>query len=184
MYQVKITLRGIRPPIWRRVQLPGTIALATVHDVIQTVFGWTDTHLHQFHIHRTSYGQPDDFDQAVVDENAVTLARAVGSCTKRFAYVYDFGDDWQHEVVVEKIIGGDSGSERPSCLAGKRHRPPEDCGGRWGYRRFLEAIRDPRHPEHEVMLASVGGAFDSEAFDIAAVNRALAALSTRKWRVQ
>jgi len=85
--------------------------------------------------------------------------------------------------VVEKIIGGDSGSERPSCLGGKRQRPPEDCGGPWGYRRFLEAIRDLGHEEHKAMLESVGGAFDPEAVDIAAVNRDLAALSLARPRV-
>jgi hypothetical protein len=184
MYQMKITLKGIRPPIWRRVRVPGTIRLADLHHVIQTVFGWTDTHLHQFGIGGTSYGQPDDFDQVVADENAVTLAQVAGSRTKHFEYVYDFGDNWEHEVVVEKIIGGDSGSERPLCMGGKRHRPPEDCGGRWGYQRFLETIRDPGHPEHRMMLESVGGSFDPEAFDLAAVNRDLGALSLARSRVK
>src|ERR1051325_11964417 len=90
MYQMKITLKGIRPPIWRRVRVPGTIRLADLHHVIQTGFGWTDTHLHQFGIGGTSYGQPDDFDQVVADENAVTLAQVAGSRTKYFEYVYDF----------------------------------------------------------------------------------------------
>ena len=117
------------------------------------------------------------------DEGTATLGRVVGRRTKRFLYIYDFGDNWEHEVVVEKIIGGDSGSER-LCLAGPRHRPPEDCGGPWGYRRFLEAIRDLGHEEHKAMLESVGGAFDPEAFDIASVNRDLAALSLARPRVQ
>ena len=182
-YQMKITLKGIRPPIWRRVQVPGMIRLAGFHAVIQTVFGWTDSHLHQFCIGGVSYGRPDDFDEDVVDEAKLTLAQVVGG-SKRFTYTYDFGDNWEHEILVEKIIAGDSGSERPLCLGGKRHRPPEDCGGLWGYREFLEAIGDPGHEEHEAMLDWVGGEFDAEAFDMAAVNRALAALSTRKWRVQ
>jgi hypothetical protein len=182
-YQMKITLKGIRPPIWRRVQVPGTIRLAGFHEVIQAVFGWTDTHLHEFLINGESYGRPHDFEEDVVDEAKLTLAQAVGQ-SKRFTYTYDFGDDWEHEILVEKIIAGDSGSERPLCLAGKRHRPPEDCGGPWGYREFLKAIGDPRHEEHDAMLDWVGGEFDSEAFDIAAVNRALAALSPRRWRVQ
>src|SRR5713101_8478787 len=114
-YQMTITLRGIRPPIWRRVQVPRTIRLAALHQVIQTVFGWTDSHLHQFVVAGRTYGQPDDFAEAIVDETTVTLAHAVGSRIKRFAYIYDFGDDWEHEILVEKIIGGDSGSERPLC---------------------------------------------------------------------
>jgi len=182
-YQMKITLRGIRPPVWRRVLVPARIRLGRLHVVIQTVFGWTDTHLHQFWIDETPYGQPDDFDQEVVSENAVTLWRVLGMGIRRFTYVYDFGDNWEHEILVEKIIAGHVGIQRPLCLGGKRHRPPEDCGGPWGYREFLKAIGDPGHEEHDAMLDWAGGEFDSEAFDIVAVNRGSAALSTRKWRV-
>ena len=182
-YQIKITLKGIRPPIWRRVQVPGTIRLAGFHEVVQTVFGWTGSHLHEFRIGSVSYGQPNDFDGDVVDEAKLTLAQAVGR-SKRFLYVYDFGDNWEHDILVEKVNAGDSGSERPFCLGGKRHRPPEDCGGHWRYREFLEAIRNPRRAEHDAMLDWVGGEFDAEAFDLAAVNRALAALSPRWWRVE
>ena len=117
IYQMTVTLKGIRPPIWRRVQAPGTLSLAAFHDVIQTVFGWTDTHLHQFVIAGRTYGQPDDFDEAVEDESGVSLAEALGARTKRFLYVYDFGDNWEHEVAVEKIVAGNSGNERPLCLA-------------------------------------------------------------------
>jgi hypothetical protein len=144
------------------------------------VFGWTDSHLHQFYIGHAAYGKPLDFDEAVLDETSSTLAAAVGARVKRFTYVYDFGDNWVHDVVVEKIIAGNSGSERPLCLAGKRHRPPEDCGGVPGYREFLRAIRDPQHEEHEAMLEWVGGSFDPEAFDLAAIDRGLAALLTAK----
>lgn len=184
VYQLHITLRGIRPPIWRRIQVPGPLTLATVHDVIQTLFGWTDCHLHQFFIGRVSYGQPDDFDQVVLHEAGATLAEALGIRIKRFLYVYDFGDDWQHDIVLEKIIAGDSGSDRPLCVGGKRHRPPEDCAGPPGYAEVLDTFRDPGHKKHSAMLEWVGGSFDSEAFDVAAVNRALAALSLGRWRVQ
>ena len=164
--------------------MPGTVRIGSFHHVIQTVFGWTDTHLHQFLIDATLYGQLDAFDVAVADEDGVTLAEAVGSRTKRFEYIYDFGDNWEHEVLVEKIIGANSGSERPVCLGGKRNRPPEDCGGPPGYQKFLEAIRDPGHEEHASMLESVGGSFDPEACDLAAVNRHLAALSLERCRIQ
>ncbi len=184
MYLMRITLKGIRPPIWRRVQVPDDIRLAALHEVIQTVFGWTDSHLHQFVVAGETYGRPDDFDEALVDEAAVTLGHAVGTRTKRFLYVYDFGDDWEHEVAVEKIAAGNSGSERPVCLGGKRHRPPEDCGGPPGYENFLEAIRDPGREEHDAMLEWVGGSFDAEAFDLAAVNRALAPVRKAGWSVQ
>ena len=105
-YQMKITLKGIRPPIWRRVQVPGSIRLAGLHAVIQTVFGWTDSHLHQFCIGGVSYGRPDDFDSDVVDEAKLTLTQAVGQ-SKRFTYTYDFGDDWEHIIQVEKVLASD-----------------------------------------------------------------------------
>jgi len=184
VYQLNITLKGIRPPIWRRVQVPGAIRLAALHEVIQTVFGWTDSHLHQFVVAGRTYGQPDDFDEAVEDESGATLAQAVGTRNKRFSYVYDFGDNWEHDIVVENIVAGNSGSEGPLCLGGKRHRPPEDCGGPPGYQNFLEAIRDPGHEEHAAMLDWVGGSFDAEAFDLAMVNRALIALSPTRRAVQ
>ena len=84
IYQMTVTLKGIRPPIWRRVQVPGTLSLAAFHDMIQTVFGWTDSHLHQFHIGGVSYGQLDDFDEAIEDESGVTLAKALGSPDQAF----------------------------------------------------------------------------------------------------
>jgi hypothetical protein len=174
IYQVKISLRGILPPVWRRVQVPGTLALAGLHDVIQAAFGWTNTHLHKFYIDHAGYGKPLDFDAEVLDETRTGLAQVLGSRVKRFTYVYDFGDDWVHDVVVEKVSSGNSGREGPVCLAGKRHRPPEDCGGVPGYREFLRAICDPRHPEHAEMLEWMGGSFDPEAFDLALVNRRLA----------
>jgi Plasmid pRiA4b ORF-3-like protein len=184
VYQLHIALRGIRPPVWRRVQVPGTFTLARVHDVIQTVFGWTDSHLHQFYIDGATYGKPLDFDEAVLNETKTTLAKAAGASVKRFMYVYDFGDDWVHDVSVEKVFSGNSGSEVPVCLGGKRHRPPEDCGGVHGYREFLKAIRSPGHEEHASMLEWVGGSFDPEAFDLAFVNRALAGASHGLRRVQ
>jgi hypothetical protein len=102
-----------------------------------------------------------------LNEAKTTLAEAVGARVKRFTYVYDFGDDWVHDVVVEKVIAGNSGSKGPVCLAGKRHRPPEHCGGVPGYRTLLRALRDPQHEEHAAMRERVGGGFDPEAFDLA-----------------
>jgi hypothetical protein len=184
VYQLKVTLKGIRPPIWRRLHVPGPITLAALHDVLQAAFGWTGTHLHQFIVGERYYGQPDDFDEVVFDEGGVTLASTLGTRIKRFAYVYDFGDDWEHEIVVEKVIAGNAGSERPLCLAGRRQRPPEDCGGPCGYQQFLEAIGDPAHEEHQAMLERVDGSFDPELFDLEVVNRALAALPLGPLRVQ
>ncbi|MDP3000126.1 MAG: plasmid pRiA4b ORF-3 family protein [Bryobacterales bacterium] len=176
-YQLKITIQGIRPPIWRRVRLPGSMSLEALHRVIQIVFGWTDSHLHEFRVGETSYGQADEPSELeMLDERRVSVADALGKKTKRFVYTYDFGDDWRHEVVVEKVEPAGPGEDRAVCLGGKRHGPPDDCGGPWGYVEFLEAIRDPRHEQHEEMVDWIGGEFNSEAFDLAAVNKRLAAV--------
>jgi pRiA4b ORF-3-like protein len=175
VYQLHIALRGIRPPVWRRVQVPGSFMLAKVHVTIQIVFGWTDTHLHKFYIDGTAYGRPTDFDEDILNEAKTTLAQSLGTRVERFMYVYDFGDDWVHELVVDKVISGNSGSEKAVCLAGKRHRPPEDCGGVRAYREFLRSNRSPQHEEPKATLD--GSTFDPEAFDLAAVNRGLARIS-------
>jgi hypothetical protein len=184
VYQLHIALHRIRLPVWRRVQVPGSLSLAGLHEVIQTALGWTDTHLHKFEVGGTAYGKPTDFDEGVLNEARTTLAQALGTQVEKFTYVYDFGDDWVHDVVVEGVMSGDSGREEPVCLAGKRHRPPEDCGGVSGYREFLRAIRNPAHKEHAAMLEWVGGSFDPEAFDLALVNRALVGISRGPRRVQ
>jgi hypothetical protein len=182
--QLKITIQEIRPPIWRRVRVPGRMSLEALHRVIQIVFGWTNSHLHEFRIGETSYGQPDELSETeMLDERRVSVADALGKKTKRFVYTYDFGDDWRHEAVVEKVEPAGPGEDRAVCLAGKRHGPPEDCGGPWGYLEFLEAIHDPRHEQYEEMLEWIGGGFNPEAFDLAAVSKRLAAVKAprSKW---
>ena len=176
-YQLKITIQEIRPPIWRRVRVPGRMSLEALHRVIQIVFGWTDSHLHEFKIGEKSYGQPDEFSGLeTLDERRVSMADALGTKTKRFVYTCDFGDDWRHEVVVEKVEPAGPGEDRVVCLGGKLHGPPDDCGGPWGYVEFLEAIHDSRNEQHEEMLDWIGGEFDPEEFDLAAVNQRLAAV--------
>lgn len=182
--QLKISLMRIRPSVWRRVLVPETIRLSDLHRVIQAAFDWTDSHLHRFEIAGQRFGPPNDFDEKLLDEAAVTISQAVGRSVERFCYMYDFGDNWGHEIVVEKTADGVSNLERPLCIGGRRQRPPEDCGGASGYAEFLKAIRDSRHPEHAAMLQRVGEMFDPEKFDIAAVNRALAGLLVRRAQVQ
>jgi hypothetical protein len=182
VYQLRISIRHIRPPIWRRVLVPGTLRLSDLHHVIQTVFGWTDSHLHLFTIAGRRFGQPDDFDENVLAETEVTLSEALDAGVEKFSYTYDFGDNWEHEIAIEEDLGGDSGRERPLCLAGRRRGPPEDCGGPRGYHDFLDAISNPRHAEHGAMLEWIGREFDPEAFDLEAANRELVRLPlARKW---
>lgn len=174
IYQLKITLRGSRPPIWRRVLAPGDITLAKLHAVVQAAMGWYDSHLHEFTVDGMSYGVPHpDYGGEVKSERRVKLSEVATAPKAKLRYVYDFGDDWDHEILVEKILPPEPGVQYPVCIAGRRACPPEDCGGVWGYANFLAAIQDPAHPEHDDMLEWIGGSFDSEAFDLEAINQAL-----------
>lgn len=176
IYQIKVTLKHSDPPIWRRIQVSSNTTLHKFHRILQVVMGWYDSHLHQFIIRGTYYTDPDSYDDWGEVENKnerpVKLSQVSGMKT-RFIYEYDFGDGWEHEILIEKILPPQKGMRYPVCLAGKRACPPEDCGGIWGYADLLEAIQNPKHPEHKEMLEWVGGKFDPEAFDLDRINRQL-----------
>lgn len=169
IFQLKVTLRQFRPPIWRRIQVPGDITLYKLHQIVQLSMGWTNSHLHQFTIHGVSYGETDP-DLRIVNERRYRLNQLVSEVKEHFAYEYDFGDCWEHDILVEKILAPESGVHYPCCIKGKRACPPEDVGGVWGYADFLEALQDPAHPEHEDMIEWLGEEFDPEAFDLDKVN--------------
>jgi len=175
IYQIKIALDGIRPPIWRRVQVPAEMTLADLHDVIQLAMGWEDCHLHEFQIGHDRYGvlMDDDFGSDLdADEAEVRLADEITREKAKFRYTYDFGDDWRHTLTVEKILEADPNVAYPVCLTGKRACPPEDCGGPWGYESLLEAKKHPKDPRCAELLEWAGD-FDPEAFDLNAVNTRL-----------
>ena len=180
IYEIKIELREVRPAVLRRVQVPGEMSLAGLHQVVQVAMGWTDSHLHEFEVNGARYGLPDPDGDAgeVVDEARVKLFRLLGQ-GDRMDYVYDFGDGWTHRLTVEKVLAPEPGVSYPRCVSGRRACPPEDVGGPWGYDEFLAAIADPAHPEHEHYRQWVGGPFDPAAFDLDAVNAALAELAWR-----
>ena len=173
VYQFKITLKGIKPPIWRRIQVPETYTFWDLHVAIQDAMGWTDTHLHHFEIKNPSTGAREEigipgddfFDVEIHPGWKWKIARYFTIKNDKALYVYDYGDDWQHSVKLEKILPRNENSEYPVCTGGARECPPEDCGGIWGYADFLEAIMDPQHSSHKEMLEWVGGHFDPEAFD-------------------
>jgi hypothetical protein len=177
IYQIKVTLRHSKPPIWRRIQVPEDVTLARLHHILQVVLGWEDYHLHQFIIDDEYYGEPHpDYEvwgPEMRDERHVRLGQLVPEADLKFVYEYDFGDGWEHELLVEKILPPQPGVSYPRCIKGKRACPPEDVGGVWGYADFLEVIRDPDHPEHEEWLEWVGGEFDPEVFDLEEVNAGL-----------
>jgi hypothetical protein len=179
VYQVKVTLKGSKPPIWRRMQVTSETTLIELHRILQRVMGWEGSHLYQFVIGGIAYGDPGMLGELdVEDARTVTLDTLVRGEKSKFLYEYDFGDSWEHELLVEKILPQEEGKRYPLCRTGNRACPPEDCGGIWGYVDFLEAIRDPKHPEHEEMLAWVGGEFNPDAFDLEEVNRKLQRLTS------
>ena len=145
--RVKASLRQIRPPIWRRLVLPGELTLAELHELLQTAFGWYDGHLHHFRDAEERYfGDPETLDRDMEDERDVRVADVLFRKGQRLLYEYDFGDGWEHELVVEELL--DVGEPAPRCLAGRRAGPPEDCGGPWGYADLVAALEDPRHERH------------------------------------
>ena len=169
-----MTLEEIEPPIWRRLEVPGDITLARLHSVIQLAMGWQDYHLHEFRIGDVTYGEPNpefDDDREIKDDRRAWLRRAVSGVGEEFIYLYDFGDGWTHDIVVEDIRASEPRIRYPRVIAGARACPPEDVGGPYGYVDFLQAIADPKHTEHDGMLEWVGGEFDPEAFDVDAKNR-------------
>jgi hypothetical protein len=174
VYQLEITLQGSRPPVWRRVLVPGNLTLDRLHDVLQVAMGWEDYHLHRFIADGVSYGTPGPEDWVEVsDERKVRLNRLLKEPGQNLLYEYDFGDSWEHTVLLEEVVKSEQMLLHPVCIAGKRACPPEDSGGIWGYEQFREAIRDPKHPEHGEMKAWIGGGFDPDAFDLATVNARL-----------
>jgi hypothetical protein len=176
IYQIKVTLNNTHPPVWRRILVPGNTSLLKLHDILQIVMGWEDYHLHMFTITGLIYGDPadDEFgDLGTLNEANYKLSQEIHSEGQRFSYEYDFGDSWDHTLLVERILPPEEGVRYPVCLKGRRACPPEDVGGVWGYENFLEAIRDPNHDEHEEYLTWVGGEFDPEAFDLEEVNTRL-----------
>ena len=167
VYRLKITLRGTKPPIWRRIDVPDSARLDHLNLMIQAAMGWTNSHLHEFSIADERFGmRHDDFESDCADEKNHRLGELIQREKSKFGFIYDFGDGWEHDIVVEKISPPEPGVKYPRCTAGARACPPEDCGGPWGYLEFLSAIGDPKHEEHESMLEWIGGQFDPEAFDV------------------
>jgi len=172
--QFRVWLEDIEPCIWRRIQVPDSLTLKQLHQVIQTVMGWQDSHLHEFSLGGQRYGEPNPEDQeTVIDERTVRLRDLPLSIGVSIGYDYDFGDNWRHQVVLEKSVPADPEAIYPACIAGERSAPPEDVGGGGGYEEFLEAIADLKHEEHDAMLEWAGGQFDPDAFSIIEVNERL-----------
>ncbi|MBF0565950.1 MAG: plasmid pRiA4b ORF-3 family protein [Nitrospirae bacterium] len=179
IYQFKITLKDIKPPVWRRIMVPGTFTFENLHFTIQDAMGWSDSHLHAFFIVNPATGMKEEIgnpnggdpfddvdDSEILSGRKKMISRYFTIGNKKANYVYDFGDNWEHVVLLEKILPRDDTSIKyPVCIGGKRACPPEDCGGPWGYEGFLDAITDPKREEHDEMLEWAGEEFTPEHFD-------------------
>ncbi len=159
--------------MWRRIQVEDC-SLAELHYIIQVCMGWSNSHFYAFELDGEEYGDPETAgDDEIGDADTMKLSEIASEGPTKFTYQYDFGDDWEHVVKIEKTVPPEPKAKYPRCIAGERACPPEDCGGDYGYYNLLEAIQDPDHEEHEELLEWVGGKFDPEAFDVDGVNRDL-----------
>ncbi|GLW98060.1 plasmid pRiA4b ORF-3 family protein [Microtetraspora sp. NBRC 16547] len=180
VHQIKVTLAGSRPPIWRRLEVPSAITLRALHDVMQAAFGWEDYHMWVFESPLGRYGVTDR-ELRINSASAKQLNQVAPGQGDRLSYTYDFGDDWEHTIVVEAVTTPEPGIAYPRCLTGRRACPPEDCGGIWGYNYLLEILADPKHEEHEDRLEWLGldsaDQFHPAAFDLARTNAAVSSLA-------
>ena len=175
--QLKLSLRGVsKPPVWRRLLVPADLRLDRLHDVIQTAMGWTDTHLHVFSTALGDYGVPDP-ELGFKNERNARLGQLLKQRGDRIRYAYDFGDGWEHDVVLEQRLDPDPEVPIPACLAGKGACPPEDCGGPWGYADLKQTLAEPDHEDHDAMVDWLGldsaDEFDPAACDVDEINEVL-----------
>lgn len=177
-HQLKVTVEGTEPAIWRRLIVPSASTLGQLHRIIQIAFGWEGYHLHQFTVGDVSYTDPTTMgDLGNLDEEDATLGEVASRVGLRFVYEYDFGDSWRHVILVERPTAGAPPGPYPICIDGKFAGPPEDCGGVPGYETLRDAITDPAHPQHGHWREWLGDDFDPDAFDREAVNAALRRLA-------
>ena len=167
IYQLKISLRDSRPEIWRKILVNSDVLLVDFHRIIQTTMGWTNSHLHLFEDNNNTYS-PREFEvEGTKDSRVVKLFKLLKKEGDKILYEYDFGDGWEHNIVLEKIIS------IPICIDGENNCPPEDCGGLGGYEELQKIIQDPEHFEYDEMMQWLGGKFDPGSFNIDETNKML-----------
>ena len=176
--QINVKLLGVsKPPVWRRLQLRADTRLDHLHEMIVAAFGWQDYHMHVFASGPDEFGVPDP-ELGFADERRVSLGELIGGVGDQLRYTYDFGDDWQHEIVVEDLLDADPEIHYPILVAAKGACPPEDCGGPWGYAELKEILADASHEQHQQMLDWLGlensSAFDPDAVTTDQIEQELA----------
>jgi len=173
LYEIKIQLRYINPPIYRVLRILSCTSLLKLHKFIQRAMGWKNYHLHLFEVEWKRYGEnPRRWDSEVNDSRKMTLDKIFSSGTESFIYDYDMGDGWRHDIELLGTVEAE-GEEGPACIAGARACPPEDCGGPPGYEHLLKALADPKYEDHNELLEWVGRRYDPKKFDLVAIDRAL-----------
>lgn len=173
VHRLKVTLREVEPPVWRRIEVGSEMELSNLARVLEGAMGWYGGHLHAFDVDGVSYAIPDGEDSGfrrTVDERQAKLGKVLPIVDSAMRWDYDFGDGWEHDIVVEAIETRQAGVSSPVCLAGERACPPEDCGGPWSYDDLLAALADPTHEQHEEFSEWVPEGFDPEVFDVAVAN--------------
>lgn len=182
--RIRIEMQEIQPKIWRRVDVPLSTTLMALHDIIQLVFDWQEAHLFEFEIGDKVYGEPspDDpyEDRKVYQAKSLRLGTLLDRGVERLLYVYDFGDNWRHDVTIEEVFEGAADVDYPVFVNGARRAPPEDVGGTTGFMEFLEAILDPSHPEHRGMRDWYGGPFDPHDINERHILRVLSMWADRR----
>ncbi len=173
IYELKVTLRNSRPPIWRRLRVSNDITLAKFHDLLQAVMGWEDCHMHSFVAGGKTYSASNPEFPQWENEQTVSLGQILRKPDEKLVYEYDFGDGWEHSIVLEEQLEAAPGGKYPYVVDGKRACPPEDCGGVGGYRHLLAVLADPKHPQHAEMREWADELFDPEAFNAEAINRVI-----------
>lgn len=176
MYQLKISIDAINPPIWRTIQVPETFTLNKLHHIIQIIFDWSNYHLYMFGIWGHKIGDPILWDDGeTMWDKEIKIKDVLSNVGDTVPYEYDLGDSWKHTIVLEKTIIG--GSKTPRCLDGARSAPPEDCGGVYGYRELVHHLKHPEKDGYIELLEWLGEEYDPERFDLAVVNRELKGLA-------
>lgn len=181
--RLRIILNDVDPQPMRHVEVPLKIRLDRLHDIVQAAMGWTDTHLYEFRVGDAGWGvpDPDGFYDGPMDAKKMTLGKLLDqTATKTIQYVYDFGDDWDHSIRIERVGEAAPGMTYPRLLKATGACPPEDVGGAWGYGEFLEALADPDHEQHEDMVRWSGGDFNAEDAGIDSIIERFDRL-TRTW---
>ncbi len=175
VYQLRVAIKGISPPIWRKLLVGSSTTLHDLHLIIQAAFGWYNYHLYEFNIGSERYANPEQMDDEFpddIDSRETKLAQLALREGSKFSYTYDYGDNWEHSILVQKVLPYDQSMSLPSCIGGKRNGPPEDCGGAYGYQNMLKVVSDPDDPEHESTMEWLGE-YDPEGFDLQSADDAV-----------